>query len=92
VSATFSGCQNRGPLNAKRNHRLALFHSDEVALYPQSLVFEYGNFQTGVKVRWPEASIQQATTVLRARISEAWRNWHPSLGALTVHANGHSAN
>jgi hypothetical protein len=56
LSATFSGCQNRGQGNAKRNQRLVSFHSDEMALYPESLVFEHGNFQTGVKIRWPEHS------------------------------------
>ena len=91
VSVTFSGCQNRGTANTRRNQRLALFHSDEVALYPRSLLFEYGNFQTGVKILWPVSSIQLATESLRARIVKTWGEWHPLIGPLTVHENGDAA-
>ena len=44
LSATFSGCQNRGDRNTARNERLAAFHHDEFVLYPHSVVFEYGIF------------------------------------------------
>lgn len=89
LSATFSGCQNRGPGNAKRNNRLASFHGDEVGLFPHSLVFEYGNFQTGVKIRWPTHDLGRR---LRHRIEMAWRRWSGSLGALTVHVDARVAN
>lgn len=88
VSALFSGCQNRGPENSARNRRLAFFHNDEVALYPKSIVFEYGNFQTGVKVRWPGDSINDVVADLCRRVKAAWHGWYSSLGALTVHMNG----
>ena len=78
LSATFSGCQNRGPGNLARNQRLASFHKDEVALYPLSIVFEYGNFQTGVKVRWPDGSIRQVVAELRRCVEAAWCGWSPS--------------
>jgi hypothetical protein len=91
LSATFSGCQNRGPGNVARNQRLASFHKDEVALYPQSIVFEYGNFQTGVKVRWPDGSIDSVVADLRRRVDAAWRGWSRSLAALTTHLNGRPA-
>jgi len=91
LSAVFSGCQNRGRGNAARNQRLAWFHSDEVELYPQSLVFEYGNFQTGVKVRWPVESNSRVVADLRQRVDAAWRGWHSSLGPLAVHINGQCA-
>ena len=92
VSAMFSGCQNRGGGNAARNGRLALFHADETSLYPQSIVFEYGNFQTGVKVRWPAPSINRVAADLRDFVVAAWRGWHPSMGPLTVHLNGQAGN
>ena len=91
LSATFSGCQNRGAGNAARDQRLDSFHRDEVALYPESVVFEYGNFQTGVKVRWPEASIHQLTADLRRNVESAWRGWGGPLGVLKVHLNGQPA-
>ena len=92
LCATFSGCQNRGPQNAARNQRLALFHSDEVALYPRSLVFEYGNFQTGVKIRWPDNAVDYVAANLCQRITAAWRRWSFSLKEITVHPNGQAAN
>jgi hypothetical protein len=91
LSAIFSGCQNRGAGNVARNQRLASFHRDEVFLYPESIVFEYGNFQTGVKVRWPEVSIHQLTAELRRHVESAWHGWGGSLGTLTVHLNGQPA-
>lgn len=90
LSAMFSGCQNRGQSNAKRNLRLVSFHGDELALYPESLVFEYGNFQTGVKIRWPQDSGAGIASELRRRIQTTWREWDQALGALTVHVNGNS--
>ena len=90
LSVTFSGCQNRGAENAARNQRLAWFHGDEEVLYPVSMVFEYGNFQTGVKVRWPQDSIHDVVGDLRHRVEAAWTSWSPSLRALTVHLNGQS--
>jgi len=92
LSAVFSGCQNRGSGNAARNQRLASFHGDEVALYPRSLVFEHGNFQTGVKIRWPEQSRDHVVGDLERQVRATWRAWHPSLGSLTVHIDGHCAN
>ena len=91
LSAMFSGCQNRGPDNAARNARLASFHRDEGDLYPQSLVFEYGNFQTGVKIRWL-TDPGRVLMNLRSRVTSAWGSWHPSLGRLTVHVNGQAGN
>lgn len=91
LSAVFSGCQNRGPRNASRNQRLVSFHGDEVALYPRSLVFEHGNFQTGVKIRWPEDTIDEVALDLQRRVQAGWRGWHASLSALTVHVDGLSA-
>jgi len=52
---------------------LAWFHDDGLALYPRSLVFEYGNFQTGIKVRWLGDSIDGVLVDLRERIKAAWR-------------------
>jgi len=75
LSATFSGCQNRGTRNDARNLRLASFHNDEVALYPQSIVFEYGKFQTGVKVRWPANAIHEVIADLHRMVESAWRRW-----------------
>jgi hypothetical protein len=88
ISATFSGSQNRGRANAKRNQRLVLFHSDEAGLYPDSMVFEYGNFQTGVKIRWPQNSAASIAAELRQRVEGAWHDWERALGPLTVHING----
>jgi len=88
MSVMFSGCQNRGQGNAARNARLASFHSDEVDSYPLSLVFEYGTFQTGVKIRWPAESIDAVAADLRQLIELAWSAWHPALRPLTVHCNG----
>jgi hypothetical protein len=87
-SAMFFSCQNRGTGNAARNQRLAWFHDDEVGLYPRALVFEYGNHQTGVKIRWPADQIGQVTAELRRRVQAAWHGWSPQLGALTVHEDG----
>jgi hypothetical protein len=87
-SAMFFSCHNRGTGNAARNQRLAWFHDDEVGLYPRSLVFEYGNHQTGVKIRWPADLIGQVAAELRRRIQAAWHEWSPQLGALTVHEDG----
>ena len=92
LSAVFSGCQNRGPGNATRNQRLSSFHGDEASLYPRSLVFEHGNFQTGVKIRWPADTIDDVATELQRRVQAAWLSWHPSLGTLTVHVDGRAAN
>ncbi len=92
LSVMFSGCQNRGPGNAARNQRLASFHSDELARYPQSLVFEHGNFQTGVKIRWPEQSMNRIVADLRQRVAVSWRGWHAAMGPLTVHVNGQQSN
>jgi len=44
---------------------------DELALYPGSLVFEYGNFQIGVKIRWPRDSCASIASQLRRRIKGA---------------------
>ena len=90
LSAVFSGCQNPGQGNAKRNQRLVSFHSDELALYPGSLVFEYGNFQIGVKIRWPQDSCASIASQLRRRIKGAWHDWDQGLGPLTVHVDGKS--
>lgn len=90
LSATFSGCQNRGEDNVKRNQRLVSFHGDELVLYPESLVFEYGNFQTGVKIRWPQDSCASIASELRRRIQATWHDWDQGLGPLTVHVNGKS--
>jgi hypothetical protein len=90
LSAMFSGCQNRGPGNSKRDQRLASFHGDESALYPFSVVFEYGNFQTGVKIRWPQESLAEIGARLIRRVRTEWQNWDPSLGSLAVHVNGQS--
>jgi hypothetical protein len=89
LSAMFSGCQNRGRGNAKRNNRLASFHGGEMGLFPHSLVFEYGNFQTGVKIRCPTHDLREC---LRHRVEMAWRRWSGSLDALTVHVDGQAAN
>jgi hypothetical protein len=91
LSVMFSGCQNRGPGNTARNQRLALFHDDEVSLYPRSLVFEYGNFQTGVKVRWPAEGMDDVAAELQDRIQASWREWHPSLNSLAAHVDGGAA-
>jgi len=88
VSAIFSGCQNRGAENVARDQRLGWFHEDAVDLYPLSVMFEYGGFQTGVKIRWPKDAIQAAVEDLRLRVEVSWRGWSPSLGPLTVHLNG----
>ena|SRR5215210_1301073 len=90
-SVMFSGCQNRGSENAERNQRLTMFHGDELGLYPHSLVFEYGNFQTGVKIRWPGDSVHGVIDELRQRVDGAWRDWSTSLGVLTVHSDGRAA-
>jgi hypothetical protein len=90
LSATFSGCQNRGQGNAKRNERLVSFHGDELALYPESLIFEYSNFQTGVKIRWPQESCASIASELRRRIQAVWRDWDQALGPLAVHVNARS--
>ena len=87
-SAMFFSCQNRGIGNVARNQRLAWFHDDEVGLFPRSLVFEYGNYQTGVKIRWPADSIGQVTAELLERVQTAWHGWSQQLGALTVHEDG----
>jgi hypothetical protein len=92
LSATFSGCQNRGSRNAARNQRLASFNADEAALYPRSLVFEYRNFQTGVKIRWPDDSIDHVVVDLRQRVEAAWCRWSFSMNSLTVHLDGQAAN
>jgi hypothetical protein len=92
LSATFSGCQNRGLGNAARNERVAAFHNDEVELYPHSLVFEYGNFQTGLKIRWPANSIDHVIANLRQMVEAAWNGWSFSMNTLTVHLDGHAAN
>lgn len=92
LALTFSGCQNRGPGNAARNARLASFHRDELALYPRSLVFEYGSFQTGVKVRWPNDSIDEIVWTVKDQVAMAWLDWSPSLKYLVAHADGEPAN
>lgn len=92
LSVMFSGCQNRGANNGTRNKRLALFHRGESTLFPRSLVFEYGNYQTGVKVRWPEGSLDRVCFELQHRICAAWHGWHSSLSSLVVHVDGRSAN
>jgi hypothetical protein len=84
----FFACQNRGQGNAARNQRVAWFHDDEHGLYPQSLVFEYGNFQTGVKIRWPSSPIDRFAADLHRRVQTVWQGWSPQLRALTVHING----
>jgi len=68
-----------------------MFHGDELGLYPHSLVFEYGNFQTGVKIRWPGDSVHGVIDELRQRVDGAWRDWSTSLGVLTVHSDGRAA-
>ena len=84
----FSGCQNRGQDNAARDRRLASFHADAAEFYPGSLVFEYGNFQTGVKIRWPDDAIDLALANLCERVEAAWQGWSRLMGPLTVHRNG----
>src|SRR5262249_26657625 len=64
LSVMFFSCHNRGKKNAVRNQKLAWFHDDEVGFYPHSLVFEYGDHQTGVKIRWPADLIGQVTAEL----------------------------
>lgn len=91
LSVMFSGCQNRGQANAARNMRLASFHSDEVDSYPESLVFEQGSFQTGVKIRWPADSLDGVVADLHQRIEATWLGWHPSMRPLRVHRNGEPA-
>jgi hypothetical protein len=91
MSVMFSGCQNRGPANADRNRRLASFHSDQGDSYPESLVFEHGNFQTGVKIRWPAESMSAVVADLRQGIEAVWLGWHPSMRPLRVHRNGEPA-
>lgn len=91
-SAMYSFCMNRGPQNANRNQRLAWFHADECERYPRSLVFEYGNHQTGVKIRWPEAKIDEISGKLRERVNNAWSSWHERLGPLTIHSDGNPGN
>ncbi len=86
----FMALRNRGPGNANRNERLALFHEDEVSRYPRSLVFEYGNFLTGVKVRWPATDIEGFLERLRASVVRSWAGWHPGLRPLTIHDQGRS--
>jgi len=92
LSATFSGCQNRGEGNAARNERLMAFHSDEVGLFPHSIVFEYGTFQTGVKVRWVDRLAHDVVSNLRRRVESAWQGWATTIGPLTVHVDGEAAN
>ncbi len=88
LSVLFSTCRNRGPGNADRNQLIARFQSDEVELYPQSLVFEYGIYQTGVKIRWPVNQIDELVADLRRRVRDAWHGWSPRLRDLTLHVNG----
>jgi len=88
LSVMFSGCQNRGQDNAARDRRLASFHADAAEFYPGSLVFEYGNFQTGVKIRWPDDAIDRALANLCERVEAAWQGWSRLMGPLTVHRNG----
>jgi hypothetical protein len=88
LSVMFSGCQNMGRESEARNRRLALFHNDEAEAYPESLVFEHGGFQTGVKIRWPGDAIDAVAAILRQRVEDAWLVWHTSMRPLTVHRNG----
>jgi hypothetical protein len=85
LSVMFSGCQNRGQENAARDGRLASFHADAVDFYPESLVFEYGNFETGVKIRWHGDTIDRILASLCERVEEVWLGWSPSMRPLTVH-------
>jgi hypothetical protein len=52
------------------------------------MVFEYGNFQTGIRVRWPKESILEVVEDLKQRVEAAWSGWSSSLRALTLHLNG----
>ncbi|MFH1118049.1 MAG: hypothetical protein V1792_29360 [Pseudomonadota bacterium] len=89
LSAMFFACQNRGRDNVERNRLIARFHNDELGMYPQSLVFEYGILQTGVKIRWPANQITELVADLSDRVQEAWHDWCPRLKDLTIHVNGH---
>jgi len=88
LGVMFFACQNRGPNNVDRNRLIARFHNDELGLYPQSLVFEYGIFQTGVKIRWPVNQITDLVADLSQRVQDAWHDWSPQLKDLTIHING----
>lgn len=87
ISVMFFACMNRGRGNVMRNHRVACFHKDEIGLYSQSVVFEYGNYQVGVKLRWSRPDGWDITD-LRSRVEDAWHGWSDRLGRLTVHENG----
>ncbi|MGO9118300.1 MAG: hypothetical protein ACLQPD_11920 [Desulfomonilaceae bacterium] len=88
LSVMFFACRYSGPGNVTRNQRITLFHNDEIGLYPQSLVFVYGSFQTGVKIRWPANQISGLVADLSQRVQDAWHDWSPRLGQLTVYVNG----
>jgi hypothetical protein len=85
LSVMFFFCRDRRQNRLTR--RVERFHNDELELYPQSLVFEYGNFLTGVKIRWPENEIGELVMDLSQRIFGAWRDWNLRKN-LRIHING----
>jgi hypothetical protein len=88
ISVLFSGCQDHGPGNQKRNARLAHFHHDALDLYPRSYVFESGTFQTGVKFSWPVENIDRIAANLRKRIEASWHDWCGRRRQLRTHVDG----
>ena len=88
VLAAFAAMREGAPV---RIFEKSAFPRHKMRPLPRSIVFECGNFQTGVKVRWPDGSIDQIVADLRRCTHAAWRSWSPSLAVLTAHLNGQPA-
>ncbi|HZI11232.1 MAG TPA: hypothetical protein VE153_12675 [Myxococcus sp.] len=88
VSVLFMMCQNRGTANQERDHKLRQFDGDEKSLFSRSIVFEHGNFQTGVKVRWPADTVEEFVSELSRRVQKGWSQWREGMKGLTVHVDG----
>ncbi len=87
LSLIFSDCRSTGQGNPTLNPRIANFHTDRKADYPNSFVFRHGNFWVGIKVRWPKESVAELLATLRTRIENEWNQWC-SETPLIVHVNG----
>ena len=92
VSVLFMMCQNRGSKNIERNKNLELFDGDEKRLFARSLVFEGGNFQAGIKIRWTTEEISSVVAQIGEHVQRAWSAWVPKLPNLKVHVDGTPSN
>ncbi len=93
----FFNVRGAGDESERRDELLKAFHEDELALYPQSITFQYGSAAVGIKVRWPAREIDQLERDIRYAVPRTWNGWCtgiPNVAAkqcldeLTLHLDG----